>query len=152
MNNTKLTALATTLMLVAQPGVAAELMGDGTPMPHRTSAFAGGTVRLALQGEARKLKPDARVHLGFAHQRGARGSTTGDFVVSGLSVGAGRKGKPTLFLGEAEALDIRNQLGVSTGGAIAIGVGITLLALVAVAAAAGPPDIGCALSDEPHQC
>lgn len=143
---------AAMLAVVAHPGAAAELLGDGTPVAHRTSAFAGGTVRLALRGEAGTLKPDARLHLGFAHQRGVGGSAAAELAVTGLSFGAGRKGKAAMFLGGVEARDMNERLGVSTGGAIAIGAGATLLALIAIAAAAGPPDIGCALADDPDDC
>ncbi|HEY0114043.1 MAG TPA: hypothetical protein VGB59_12970 [Allosphingosinicella sp.] len=147
---------AAALMLAAQPCLAAELVSvqapGAAPTMSRTAAFAGGTIRLPLgrggAGGAKAMKPQARLQIGFAHNRTGGSFGVREMSVSGLSLGEGRKGKAALFLGGTGLRDFRKKVGMSTGGAIAVGVGVTLVALLALAAASGTPDIGCSVGDE----
>lgn len=113
------------------------------------SAFAGASLSIGL-GSRTPQKPEARLHAGFRHREAAQLSAIGGrgTFLTGLSLSEGRKGNPALHLGGTEVGQFKERLGISTGGAIAIGVGVTLLALVAVVAASDPPDIGCGLGGE----
>lgn len=149
--NTRLTA-ALAAAALAFPGSAAFAAEDfrepGAVRSH-ASAFAGASFRIAL-GSRTPARAQARLHAGFRHRNGADMSSfdgRGTFL-TGLSLGGGRHGKPALYMGGTEMGQLKDRLGVSTGGAIAIGAGVTLLALVALAASSDKPDIGCAVVPE----
>ena len=136
------TALLGACLLACAPTSAfsAEDLREPARPELRTAAFVGGTLRLGF-GTRRPEKPQAALAMGFAHRttdRGAAAFSARDFRVSGLQLGAGRPGKPSLRIGGSEVGELGDRLGVSTGGAIAIGAGVTLLALVAIVAASNP--------------
>jgi hypothetical protein len=129
-------------VLAAQPALAADDFRHLEARPeHRSAAFAGARLRVPLGGDERSREaPSARFQLGVDHVYEDRRSAAPAraYRTSGLELGFARG--PNLFVAGAPAHTARQRLGISTGGAIAIGAAVTLVALVAVAAAAGPPD------------
>ena len=137
-------------LLGAQPCAAADDLRELSRQETRTSAFAGGTIRLNLGAGHWATRPEARLNAGFARiNRDSRAGAGPQMLVGGLALGQGKKGGPALFVGGSDVTELKQRLGMSTMGAIALGAGLTLVALLALAAAS-PPDIGCAVSD--HGC
>ena len=125
-------------MLIAQPCAAAEDFRGTSGLERRASAFAGMNVRLPL-GAAERSKPTARLQLTTAVT--SRDSRTGGMETlraQGLEIGAGKAGKPALFVGGQEASELKQKHGLkSTTGTIllvgaAVVVGIYLLAALTV--------------------
>ena len=133
---------AAALLGAAQPCLAAEDFRDLSMLEHRSSAFAGARFRVPLGGGRDREAPSARLQLGVDHVYRDRrtGASAVTHRTSGIELGVSRRGAPALFVGGAPARDLERRLGVSTGGAIAIGVGVTLVALLALVAASDPPD------------
>jgi hypothetical protein len=142
MKATTLAAIAALLAGSAQPCFAADAFRSFGNVEHRSSAFAGARFRVPLGGGGERRSPTARLHLGVDHVYSDRHSAAPavTYRTSTLELGVSRRGAPALFVGGAPAREIERRLGISTGGAIAIGAGLMLVILVAAAAAAGPPD------------
>ena len=108
----------------------------------RAGAFAGARLRIPLGARQTRERPSAALQLGFEHIR--RNSGAGSSMTarrgSALELRFFEQAKPTFLAGGTPVRTVERRLGVSTGGAIAIGAGVTLLVLIAVAAASGPPD------------
>lgn len=129
--------------LVSQPVSAAE-----DPRPHataveqRTGAFAGARLRIPIGARQARERPSAVLQLGFEHIRRDRGAASSMTARRGsaLELGFSEKAKPAFLVGGTPVRTMERRLGVSTGGAIAIGVGVTLLVLVALVAASDPPE------------
>ena len=140
---TKAVGAAALLATAAQPCLAAEdLRDDGSPL-HRTSAFAGGSVRMALGGDKAARKPTARLQMGFTHSyRDLRSASPGRTVrIASLELGASDMGKPTFYMGGRTTKELGRKLGLSDAAAIGIGA-VAVLGLAAIAfAASGPPEI-----------
>jgi hypothetical protein len=134
------------LALVAQPALAADdFRNIETRAEHRSAAFAGARIRVPIgSGEAaERRRPSARLQLGVDHVYEDRRSASPAvaYRTSGIELGFSRsRAAPSLFVGGAPARDVQRRLGVSTGGAIAIGVGVTLIALLAAVAVTDPPE------------
>jgi hypothetical protein len=137
----------------AHPCAAAEDLRELGRQETRTTAFAGGTVRLKLGADQRAARPEARLHAGFARiSRDSRAGVGPQMLVGGLALGQSKKGGLAFLVGGSDVTQLKHRMGMSTAGAIAIGVGATLIALIAIAAAAAPPDFGCGLSSDPDEC
>ena len=144
-----LAAAAGTLLLAAQPCVAADDIRDvGMPM-HQTAMFAGGNLRLAFDGRHR-ARPTARLQLGVTHSYHDLHSASPPIVYrsAAFELGASRRGAPALAIGGTDVRQFEQRLGIGTGGAIAIGV-LAVAGLVDVAFAAGdsPCEDGCGIGD-----
>lgn len=136
-------AAAALLLASAQPCFAADdLRGIDSRPEHRSSAFAGARFRVPFGGPAERQKPTARLQLGVDHiHRDTRSAAPArTYSTSGLELGVTRHGAPSLSVAGTPARQLERRLGISTGGAIAIGVGVTLVALLAVVAASEPPE------------
>ena len=136
-------AAAALLLAGAQPAFAADdFRGIDARPEHRSSAFAGARFGIAFGGPRERQRPTARLQLGVDHiYRDSRSAApTVAFRTSALELDLSRRGSPALTVAGAGARDVERRLGISTGGAIAIGVGATLVVLLAVVAASDPPD------------
>ena len=133
--------LATT---TASPALAAEDIREPSSPQQRTAAFAGGTVRIALSGERKARKPEARLQLGFTHSYADLRSAapTRTLRVATFELGASDKGKPALYMGGHDVRGLDNRLGLSTGGVVAIGAGVLLGVLALVLAGRSQMDDG----------
>jgi hypothetical protein len=138
-------AASAMLILTGRPALAAEDFRYINAQPERrTAAFAGALIRMPLGhlgSEARAL-PTARLHLGAEHVYRDRRSATAAirYRTAGLELGLLDNAAPKLFVAGAPIRKAKGRLGISTGGAIAIGAGVMLLAILAAAAASAPPD------------
>lgn len=143
MSLTKAGAAIAALSLGVQPCLAADLANKLHATETRTAAFAGLQVRLPL-GQKERAKPTARLQLSSTHY--AR-EQTGGFVqihrTSGLEFGAGKAGKPALFIGGQEAADVQKKLNIGGSTTTLLIVGGVVLAVVVLAAiASGTPTAG----------
>lgn len=132
-----LCAVAAATMLAAQPCLAADDIRELGMVEHRSAMFAGANVRLGFGGPQRQA-PAARLQVGMTHiyqdRRSASPATV--YRLSGFELGASRRGAPSLSIGRADVREFERRLGLSTGGAIAIGAG-AVVAVLAIAFAAG---------------
>jgi hypothetical protein len=139
-------AAAVLLAASAQPCLAAEDLRELSAPHHRTGTFVGATVRLAAGADSAP-KPQARLQMGFSrHHSDARSAAPGTSArVATFELGASAKGKPALFMGGRDVRGLKDRLGMSTGGAIAIGAGVVvgLLALAMASASAVDGDSLC---------
>ena len=144
--------LVTAQLLLVQPLAAA---GAERAMVTETGTFAGARFRLPLGGS--KTKPKPQLGLTFAPMlrlQGAHGRSQmriGEGVAFGLT-GSERTaklsfgGRPlSAFATNAETIDAKNKLGVSTLGWVAIGVGAA--AILYVVAASVCVETNCLNSD-----
>ena len=122
---------AALLGVSAQPCLAAEDIRPLSNPQHRTAAFAGATLRFGLDRTPRPTKPQARLQAGFTHDYSDMRSAAPSRAVrvTSFEFGASAKGKPTLFMGGRDVRGFDRKLGVSTGGAIAIGAVVLVGAL-----------------------
>lgn len=143
---TNVLAAAAALALTTQPALAADdFRNIETRADHRSAAFAGARFRVPFGTGAaeRRERASARLQFGVDHvyedRRAAAPATA--YRTAGVELGfSRRRSAPTLFVGGAPAREIEQRLGISTGGAIAIGVGVTLVVLLAAVAASDPPE------------
>ena len=129
--------------LVSQPVAAAEdPRSHATAVEQRTGAFAGARLRIPLGAQRARERPSAALQLGFEHIRRDRGAGSSMTARRGsaLELGFSGKEKPAFLVAGTPARTMERRLGVSTGGAIAIGAGVTLLVLVALVATSSPPE------------
>jgi hypothetical protein len=99
-------------------------------------------VRLPLD-RSTPAKPSARLQLTSAYSSmDVRTGAVQTLKAQGLEIGAGLKGKPTLFLNGQNTAEMKQKLEVkgSTGTTLLI-VGGILLVLLVVAAASVPPQV-----------
>ena len=132
-----------TLAAAAQPALAADDFRYIEARPeHRTAAFAGARLRIPLGAETRRARPSARLHLGMEHVYEDRriAAPAQAFRTSALELGFSRRSGPTFFIGGAPVGEVERRVGISTGGAIAIGVGATVLAALLLVAVSDPPE------------
>jgi hypothetical protein len=126
-------------VFAAQPCVAAI---HSLEMRERRSAVFGG-LRLNMPiGHGQQLKPTARLQLTSSHQfHDIRTGELRTFSPSGIELGAGRQGKPMLFLGGQEASEIQKKLGIGGTATTLLIVGGVVLVLLVIAAASTPPSV-----------
>ena len=140
----KACAATAAISLIAQPCLAAEPMHYSTGSGARPAAFAGVQVRVPLRYKS-TTKASARLQLGSAYYTRAQSGAlvqTGRSV--GLELGAGKTGKPALYIGGQDSAEMKEKLnldGTTTTLLIVGGVVLVVVALAAVASAmptAGP--------------
>ena len=127
-------------MLVAQPCAAADDFRGTSGLERRTSAFAGMSVRLPL-GASERSKPTARLQFTTAAStRDARTGSMETLRAQGVEIGAGKAGKPALFLGGRSAAELKQQHGLkSTTGTILLVGAVVVVGVVLLAAFTIPP-------------
>ena len=145
-----LAATAGTLLVALEPCIAAEDIRDLGMPEHRAAMFAGAQLRLGMGG-AQRERPTARLQLGVTHSYQDRRSASPATVyrASAFELGASRRGAPAFSIAGADSREFQRRLGMSTGGAIAIGA-LAVVGLVAVAFAAGGTgacEDGCGIGD-----
>lgn len=128
-------AAAISICTLVQPVMAAE---DFRPpeagQRQKLSAYAGGTIRLALGGHQRAV-PRAALAMGFMQKSGSPGtmSPVRARVVEMVSFGGSKEAGPSLSIVGVPTHGFERKLGISTLGAVAIGGLLAVGALVAVA-------------------
>ena len=133
--------LAAAALLVAQPCLAAEDLGDAGPMQRKSAAFGGFTIRVPI-GKAGAARPSARLQLTTSHSvwDGRYGSPVRTVRPPGLELGIGEAGRPSLHIGGRSAAEVERklQLGASTGTTLLIVGGVAVAAIVLIAVASSP--------------
>jgi hypothetical protein len=127
-------------MLAAQPCAAAQDLRDTGMRERHASAFGGLNLRVPFGGQ-QAGKPQARLQLAAASSvRDPRSGSTWTNRAQGLEIGAGKTGKPALFMGGQNTAEMKTKLGVggSTTTIIVVG-GVLVLLLVVLAASQVPP-------------
>jgi hypothetical protein len=126
-------------VLAAHPCAAAV---RGLEMSERRSSVFGG-LRLNMPiGHGQQLKPTARLQLTSSHQsHDIRTGEVRTLSPAGIELGAGRQGKPMLFVGGQEAPEIEKKLGIGGTATTLLIVGGVVLVLLVVAAASTPPSV-----------
>jgi hypothetical protein len=114
----------------------------GLEMSERRSSVFGG-LRLSMPiGHGQQLKPTARLQLTSNHQfHNIRTGEVRTFSPAGIELGAGRQGKPMLFVGGQETPEIEKKLGIGGTATTLLIVGGVVLVLLVVAAASTPPSV-----------
>lgn len=141
-----MTAVAALSCMLIEPALAAEDYRPPEMGQQRTlSAYAGGTVRLAM-GSHRHAAPKVALTLGFMQKNGSANTTSpvSRRVVEMVSFGGAPHSKPQLMIAGVPTQEFDRKLGMSTLGAVAIGGLLAVGAIVAVAASSGtniPDDI-----------
>lgn len=141
MSLAKAGAATAALLLMVQPCLAAQ--NNFAAPETRTAAFAGLQLRLPL-GQKERAKPVARLQLSSAYYAHTR---SGAFVQthrpSGVELGAGKAGKPALYIGGQGTAEIEKKLNVGgSSSTLLIVGGVLLVVLVLAAVASAQPTPG----------
>lgn len=130
MKFTKTLATLTAIAGLATPAMAdvrtAAYAGGVERRPTQTSVFAGATIRIGLNRQTGEQRYRTSLGInGMARDPGASGSQVGQGLELSLTSG----GKPSLFLGGADAGELWRAANMSGGGKTALIVGGVALAL-----------------------
>lgn len=135
-------AATAALFLIVQPCLAAGPASNFGASETRAAAFGGLQVRLPL-GQKERAKPTARLQLSSAYyERERSGALVQTQRTSGLELGAGKAGKPALYLGGQDTAEMQNKLnigGTTTTLLIVGGVVLVVVLLASVASALPTP-------------
>ena len=126
--------LAAAAAVAAQPAFAADLAG-GRDIGHRSSAFAGATLRIGLDGHrAETSRPRLAFGVSRVYERVDSSARIARFEAPALELALGRSGRPQLLIGGQTASEARHRLGFAAAPAVLAVAGIGAVALVASAA------------------
>ena len=124
--------LAACALLAAQPAAAAEDRRDLQAPHSRGAAFAGASFSLPVGGGKQATRPSARFQFSpnYLAGQGARAGT-------GIELGFGAKGTPSLQIGGRGAGEMEKKLALGGSGKYILIGGVVILVVVVLAAVAG---------------
>ena len=124
--------LAACALLAAQPAAAAEDRRDLAASHARGAAFAGASISLPLGGGKQAMRPSARFQLSPNYLAG-QGARPG----SGIELGLGAKGTPSLQIAGRDAGEMEKKLALKGSGKYILIGGVVILVVIVLAAVAG---------------
>ncbi|HEY0026513.1 MAG TPA: hypothetical protein VGC35_01455 [Allosphingosinicella sp.] len=124
--------LAACALLAVQPAAAAEDRRDLGAPHSRGAAFAGASFSLPLGRNAAANRPAARLQFSPNYLAG-HGARAG----SGIELGLGARGKPSLQIGGRDSRAMEKKLALNGSGKYLVIGGVVILVVVVLAAVAG---------------
>ena len=125
-----LIAAAAAAALVAQPAAGAELAGE-RELGHRSSAFAGATLRIALdRHQPQAQRPRFALGVSRVDERVDSAARVARLETPALELTLGQNGQPQLLIGGRTANETRQRLGFAAAPAVLAVAGLAAVGLV----------------------